>query len=191
MARLIRRHSMERLELYDLDKLITIQPINDQLPPPLPPPRQPHYHRRPSINPTLERYQFLCNMTRNKTDPVYAATPMFTTIPQSSKEKPHRQLLGCYIRLENVKPICVTSPTSPTSPEPKKVQVVKDIEEEKGKENEDENDSSVEKEENNDDEDHSSGSSSDEQENAEGDILNDDKDDKGIVEQIFNRDKKD
>jgi hypothetical protein len=98
MARLIRRHSMERLELYDLDKLIQLQPS-------LLPPTCKRQDRRPSINPTFERYQFLCNMTRSKTDPIYAATPMFTTIPQSLEEKTHRQLLGSQVPLQNVKPI--------------------------------------------------------------------------------------
>ena len=104
MARLIRRNSMERLELYDLDKLIP----NYQLQPSLPPTHK-RQDRRPSINPTFERYQFLCNMTRSKTDPIYAATPMFTTIPQSIEEKTHRQLLGSLIRLENVKPLTSTT----------------------------------------------------------------------------------
>jgi hypothetical protein len=188
MAHLIRRRSMERLELYDLDKLST----NYQLPPPLPPPRIPHYHRRLSMNPTLERYQFLCNMTRNKTDPIYAATPMFTTIPQTSKEKFHRQLLGSYIRLENVKPL---TPTIPKSPEPKQIEIIKDKnkQQEEEKENEDNNDD--EKEENDDQfsgSSSSSSSSSDEQEKDNGnDILHDDDDKKGIVEQIFDRNKKD
>jgi len=184
MARRIRRHSMERLELYDLDKLITIPTINYQLPPPLPPPRK-YQQRRPSMNPTFERYKFLCNMTRSETDPIYAATPMFTTIPQLSQVKSHRQLLGSYVRLENVTPLsCAPS----KSPEPPKI-----INEEK--ENEDHHNGSIENEheqENNDKENQSdSGSSrSDEQENVNvDDILNDDHTNE-IVEQIFKRDEK-
>jgi len=196
MAHLIRRHSMERLELYDLDKFSTSQSNNYQLPPPLPLPRisyhhHHHHHRRTSINPTLERYQFLCNTSRSKTDPIYAATPMFTTIPQSSQEKPHRQLLGTYIRLENVKPLPLKTPISP---EPKKIEIIKDKnkQQEEKKENEDNND---DKKEENDDQfsgSSSSSSSSDEQEKNNGnDILHDDDDKKGIVEQILNRNKKD
>ncbi len=200
MAHLIRRHSMERLELYDLDKFSTSQSNNYQLPPPLPPPRisyhhHHHHHRRTSINPTLERYQFLCNTSRSKTDPIYAATPMFTTIPQSSQEKPHRQLLGTYIRLENVKPLPLKTPISP---EPKKIEIIKDKEEENKEEKENES-GGGEKEDNHNSDDESSSSSSssssDEQEKAGGgndEILNDDDNDKkGVVEAVFNRDKKD
>ncbi len=189
MARLIRRHSMERLELYDLDKLITMPSINYEIPPPLPPPRIPH--RSPSIKPSLESYQFLCNMTRNKTDPIYAATPMFTTIPQASQEKPHRQLLGSYARLENVKPLPLITVKSP---EPKKVEIVKDKENENDvNEKEGNDDDDEEKEDDDDDEKESSSSSTDEEENPGGDdiLIDDDKNNKGVVEQILNRDKKD
>ncbi len=178
MDRLIRRHSMERLELYDLDKLTN----NHQLPPPLPPPRKPLI-RRPSMNPSFERYQFLCNMTRSKTDPIYAATPMFTTIPQSSQEKSHRQLIGSYIRLENVTPIL---PTIPTSPEPKKSEIIEDKKEKDEKENEAKEDGDVD-----DKESQFSSSSSDEQEVAGGNDDDDGDDKKGIIEQILNRDKTD
>ena len=99
MARLVRRYSMERLELYDLDKLIT----NYQLQSPVPPTRK-CQDRRSSINPTYERYQFLCNMTRSRTDPIYAATPMFTTIPQSMKEETHRDLFD-HVQSLSSKPI--------------------------------------------------------------------------------------
>jgi hypothetical protein len=172
---------MERLELYDLDKLITIPTINYQLPPPLPPPRK-YQQRRPSMNPTFERYKFLCNMTRSETDPIYAATPMFTTIPQLSQVKSHRQLLGSYVRLENVTPLsCAPS----KSPEPKIINEEKENDHNGSIENEHE-------QENDDKENQSdSGSSrSDEQENVNvDDILNDDHTNE-IVEQIFNRDEK-
>ena len=176
MARLIRRHSMERLELYDLDNFGN----NQQLPPPLPPPRK-TVIRRPSMNPSLERYQFLCNMSRTKTDPIYAATPMFTTIPQTSQERSHRQLLGSFIRSENVKPV---STMTPLSPPPKTPNTIEDTQEEDGKENEaDDVDGDYDQFGSN-----SSSSSSDEQETGGG---NDDDDDtKGIVQQIFDRHKK-
>ncbi len=169
MASLIRRHSMERLELYDLDKL----EINCQSPPPLPPSRNSSY-RRPSMNPSVERYQFLCNMTRTKTDPIYAATPMFTTIPQSSQEKTPRQLIGSYIRLENIKPI---ASETPISPEPKKIEILKDKDQKEN--NTDDDDDDYENQFSS-----SSSSSSDEQEADDGDKKN-------IVEQIFNRHEKD
>ena len=171
MASLIRRHSMERLELYDLDKLITIPTINHQLPPPLPPPRK-CPQRRPSMNPIYERYKFLCNTTRNKTDPIYAATPMFTTIPQSSQEKSPRQLLGSYIRLENVKQL---PGVSFTTPEPKSTEI---IEEEKENEDNHKEVNGTEKQSDN------GSSSSDEQKN-------DDDYTKDIIEEIINRDAKD
>lgn len=173
MARLIRRYSMERLELYDLDKLITI-------PPPIPPARKCH-ERRPSMNPTYERYKFLCNMTRSKTDPIYAATPMFTTIPQSSQENTSRQLLGSYIRLENVKPLSLVSSKSS---EPKSVKII-----EVKKQNEDDRNGNIQTKENNENENQfDNGSNSSDNDEVEG--YNDDYT-KGIVEQIFNRDQKD
>lgn len=92
MARLIRRPSMENLVLYDLDKLKMIPSANFKS----------YSFRRPSINPKYERYQFLCNAQRSKIDPIYAATPMFTTIPQS-REEIHQQLIESSIRLENLR----------------------------------------------------------------------------------------
>lgn len=72
MSALIRRHSMEHLQLYDLDSM-----FNKDL--------SEHFHRRPSIQVNNgERYKFLCNSTRTRLDPIYAATPMFTTIPSSN-----------------------------------------------------------------------------------------------------------
>ena len=184
MTRLIRRHSMERLELLDLDQYGG----NYQLPPPLPPPRKSHL-RRPSMNPTVERYQFLCNTTRSRTDPIYAATPMFTTIPQSSQKKFPRQLLGAYVRPENVKPVAAETPKSP---EPN----TDETDEGEGKEEEEEDENPEGEEDNADDDDDddnqsSSSSSSDENEDAGGGgDDDDDNENKGVVEQIFTRDKK-
>ncbi|CAF1333199.1 unnamed protein product [Rotaria magnacalcarata] len=93
MARLIRRPSMENLVLYDLDKFKLVPSINYKL----------NSHRRASMNPKFERYEFLCNVERSKIDPIYAATPMFTTIPQSSNDETHQQLIDSSICLENIK----------------------------------------------------------------------------------------
>jgi len=180
MAERIRRDSMEHLELYDLDQ-ITILKSNKQIPPPLPPPREQQHHLPPNF--AFERYQFLCDMTRIKTDPIYAATPMFTTIPQTSQERPHRQLIGSYIRLENVRSL---SPKEPISPEPKTAKIVENIKEENENGNNPNDDGQKDK---NDDDHHhhhefGSSSSSDEQEN------HGDNDERGVVEQIFNRHKK-
>jgi hypothetical protein len=103
MTHRIRRHSMEHLELYDLDILT----INPSLPPPLPAPRK-HQRHEPS-NSTSERHQFLWNIERNKTDPIYVATPMFTTIPKSSHVKHHQQLLGSYVPPRMFQPLTPTS----------------------------------------------------------------------------------
>jgi hypothetical protein len=107
---------------------------------------------------------------------------MFTTIPQLSQVKSHRQLLGSYVRLENVTPLsCAPS----KSPEPKIINEEKENDHNGSIENEHE-------QENDDKENQSdSGSSrSDEQENVNvDDILNDDHTNE-IVEQIFNRDEK-
>lgn len=190
MARLIRRRSMERLELYDLDQFVR---NNQQRPPPLPPPRN-SLQRRASMNPSSERYQFLCNMTRYRTDPIYAATPMFTTIPHSSYQDSHRHILGSYIRSENVKPIVSELPVQ--SPEPAKKDPVKKETDEK--ENETEKDQGdyanhVDTESDNDgDESNDFSSSSSGSDNDDNQNDNDDNDDQkqGVVEQIFNRDKK-
>lgn len=75
MSTLIRRRSMEQLQLYDLDQVLNKESSHD-------------FHRRPSVQVnTGERYQFLCNSTRTRLDPIYAATPMFTTIPSSSMNR--------------------------------------------------------------------------------------------------------
>jgi hypothetical protein len=182
MTRLIRRRSMERLELYDLDKFTR----NYQTPPPLPPPRK--YRRRPSVSATLERYQFLCNMTRSKTDPIYAATPMFTTIPQTSKGKHHRKILGSYVRLENVKPVPEKAPESEDDGidekiEKKKIEEKQEAEDDGGIEEEDDKENDE-----NDDQFSSSSSSSSGDEEKE---IKDDDDNKGVLEQMLNRNKKD
>lgn len=193
MARFIRRRSMERLELYDLDQYTQNQ---RECPPPLPPPRNPLLQRRTSMNPTVERYQFLCNMTRNRTDPIYAATPMFTTIPHSSYQDSHRHILGSYIRSENVKPISSEIPVQ--SPEPEKKQTVKQQIDEKENESEEKQDIYVnhpdtESDNDGDDEEFSGSSSSDDDGDNQKKKKDDDKDDddqtQGIVEKIFNRDK--
>ena len=103
MADLIRRHSMEHLEVYDLDKILPKPSVDHQLPPPLPPPRQ--CHRRASLNVNSSRYQFLCSTKRTRNDPIYSATPMFTTIPSTTTD--HRPLLGSSTRLRNMKPLLI------------------------------------------------------------------------------------
>jgi hypothetical protein len=138
------------------------------------------------MNPTFERYKFLCNMTRSETDPIYAATPMFTTIPQLPQAKSPRQLLGSYVRLENIKPL---SSAPSKSPEPKNTKIINEE-----KENEDDHNGSIENEheQKNDDKENQSDSGSnrsDEQENVNDDILGDDHITE-IVEQIFHRDGK-
>ena len=187
MTRLIRRRSMERLELYDLDQFVR---DNEQRPPPLPPPRNP-LQRRSSMNPSAERYQFLCNMTRYRMDPIYAATPMFTTIPHSFYQDSHRHILGSYVRSENVK--AIDSELAVQSPEPAKKEPVKEETDEK--ENESEKDEGnyanhLDTESDNDgDEDNDSSSSTSDDQNDDDDDDDDDQKE-GIVEQIFNRDKK-
>ncbi len=181
MAHQIRRDSMKHLQLYDLDKLTLI------LPPPLPTTPKHQYQRS-----TFERYQFLCDMKRCKTDPVYAATPMFTTIPQSKHIIKHpRQILGAYVPRGIIKPL---STTSPKSPEPESTRT-DDDEKEEHKSSDEDDDDDQNLDDDNDERDESSrsssSSSSSSDNNDNNDILNDDDDDKkGIVEQIFNRDKK-
>lgn len=185
MTRLVRRRSMERLQLYDLDKLIAPAPVTRL---------REAQQRRSSMNPAHERYKFLCNTTRAQQDPVYAATPMFTTIPQSSQVKPRRQLLGSYIRLENVRPLPVKTPESP------KPQTAEPIEEDNGADEASVDDAQP----NNDDDDGNgddngqpdSGSSSSDSEHKQGHDGDDGNDDagvdqeKGIVEQLFGTEKK-
>jgi hypothetical protein len=197
MAQRILRRSMEHLELFDLDKL-TIAPSIYELPsPPLPAPRK---HRpEHSTNSSSEYYKFLCDSTRCETDPVYAATPMFRTIPYSKHIKYHRQLLGSHLPADIVKPL---PNSSPKSPEPSSAGPVKDLKENPGEEREDEDDDEDGDSDEDDDEDEddddsddddggqSSSSSSSSSEENDDDILGDDDNKKGIVETIFNRHKK-
>jgi hypothetical protein len=92
----IRRRSMEQLQLYDLDNLQSSSDESLSPPPPLPP-------LRPIGNFFIQRYEFLCNARRTRLDPIYAATPMFTTIPSSSSFRIPRQSLSLAMRLPNVK----------------------------------------------------------------------------------------
>jgi len=190
MAERIRRDSMEHLELYDLDQ-ITILKSNKQIPPPLPPPREQQHHLPPNF--AFERYQFLCDMTRNKEDPVYAATPMFKTIPHSTPVKHCRQLLGSRIPSKIVTPISITSPMSPTSlksPEPESARIDNDTKEEQEEESSDEDEDENSDNDDNGSDENEDDSSSSEDNNDNDDILNDDRDNRGIVETIFNRHKK-
>ncbi|CAF0906000.1 unnamed protein product [Rotaria sordida] len=105
MSHIIRRHSMEHLELYDLDKL----KINYQLTSQLSPTCKDN-HPYSLINSKHEHDQFLCNIKRNKIDPIYAATPMFTTIPQRlNEENCQQQLIDSSIHLENIKTLSCRS----------------------------------------------------------------------------------
>lgn len=177
MAHRIRRTSMEHLELYDLDKLTIL------LPPPVPTTCKHRYQRS-----TFERYQFLCDMKRHKTDPVYAATPMFTIIPQSKHIKHPRQILGAYVPPGIIKPL---STTSPKSPEPESDRIDNDAEEEHESSDEDDDRNLDDDDKDERDESSSSSSSSNSSDKKGNDnFLDDDDDTKGIVEQIFNRDKK-
>lgn len=179
MAHRIRRNSMEHLRLYDLDKLT----LNSQLPPPLPRPLE----HRPD---TFQRYHFLCDIARHKTDPVYAATPMFRTIPNSHLVKHRRQLFGTRLPKKIVTPISTPSTKSdePLSPG-------QDNEEEKEQEDEEEEEeSSEEEDQESDDDDDGGGDSggddindSSSSSSSEDDDFGDDDDDRGIVEQLFNR----
>lgn len=60
---------MENLKLYDLDEIDSKIAETQSL----------------SLSKfDSERYQFLCNANRIRNDPIYAATPMFTTIPRTN-----------------------------------------------------------------------------------------------------------
>lgn len=182
----MRRKSMEQLELYDLDQ---IKPRYSK-PPPLPPPRQ--QRQQPCQLPSdvaFQRYSFLCDMTRLQTDSNYASTPMFSVIPQQKKVRYHRQMLGTRFPANIVKPIASKSSKNAdddgeeneddneTKSHPRKY-------EEESSEDEEEEEEESSEEFDDDGDDWSSSESSD---NAGG---GDDDNDKGIVEQIFNRDRK-
>lgn len=185
MAHQIRRYSMEHLELYDLDKLTILSLANKQLTPPIPPPRK--SRRRLPTSSNFERYQFLCDMNRQKTDPVYAATPMFRTIPQSSHIEHPRQLLGCYLPAEIIKPVLRTSTESES------VTTNNDTEEEKEKSDEDA-DENLDEADDEDEREESSSSSSSKRSSSddkeEEDIFDDNEDQKGMLEIMFNRGRK-
>mgnify|MGYP001048331833 FL=1 len=177
MARLIRRRSMERLELYDLDKFNSSSST-------LTSPRKNPGYRRSSMNPSIERYQFLCNMSRYRTDPIYAATPMFTTIPYSTRDKSQRQLLGVYIPEDNVKILHSSDEKQCIQ----KLDVKYDDDDGVNNDNENEKNINDEKENADDENQFSSSASENENDDDDGEVL---KDEKGIVEQIINRDRKD
>ncbi|CAF4341684.1 unnamed protein product, partial [Rotaria sordida] len=157
MARRIRRSSMERLKLYDLDNL-KFSSSNRELPPPLPPPRKCRRHPLDASQ-TFEHYHFLCNMKRHSTDPIYAATPMFTIIPQSTRVKHPRRLLGSRLPSYIIKPISTTS----TSPEQENAEINNDTKEEESSDDDDyqqnRNDDNSNKRDNDDDNRNSSSSS--------------------------------
>jgi hypothetical protein len=210
MAQKIRRNSMEHLQLYDLDKL-TILTSNHQLPPPLPPPRKCQSHLPSDI--AFERYQFLCDMTRHKTDPIYAKTPMFRTIPQSKPVEYHRRVLGTRFPPHIITPILTTSPNSE---EPESAET--DNEEEEEQENADEDDKQDSDNDDGDDDDNDDDDDDDDDDDSDGDksrssssskgssksdsgssssssgddddMFNDDDDKRGIVEKLFDRNKK-
>lgn len=190
MARRIRRKSMERLELYDLDHLYEIiSPAHHRGPPPVPPPRQ-RRCRLSDPQANFERYQFLCDMKRHKTDPIYAATPMFSTIPQQTQRSSPRRLLGSYIRPEIITPLKKTTASESSDSEDGEAS---DKDEEEAEEEEEEKDDADDDDDTgsaaDDDNDESSSSSS--SDDADNDGYDDDDDDKrGIIEQIFNRNKK-
>ncbi|CAF0744617.1 unnamed protein product [Adineta ricciae] len=199
MACRIRRTSMEHLEVYDLDKLHKILSSRDHhKPPPIPPSRE-HRHRLPPQL-TFQRYQFLCNMKRHKTDPIYAATPMFTTIPHSIYVRPRRQLLGSYIPAHVITPLNTKLNESDDMKSPALTNNSKeyenDDEKEEGDDHDDDDDDRGRDSDNDNDDDNgddqsSSSSSSDDDDDDDDEILNDG-DDEHITatEQIFNRDKK-
>ncbi|CAF1585199.1 unnamed protein product, partial [Adineta ricciae] len=198
MACRIRRTSMEHLEVYDLDKLHKILSSRDHhKPPPIPPSRE-HRHRLPPQL-TFQRYQFLCNMKRHKTDPIYAATPMFTTIPHSIYVRPRRQLLGSYIPAHVITPLNTKLNESDDMKSPALTNNSKeyenDDEKEEGDDHDDDDDDRGRDSDNDNDDDNgddqsSSSSSSDDDDDDDDEILNDG-DDEHITatEQIFNRDK--
>jgi len=193
MAQRIRRNSMENLQLYDLDKP-TILTSNHQAPPPLPPPRKYQCHLPPDI--AFKRYQFLCDMTRHERDPIYASTPMFRTIPQSKPVEYHRKVLGGYIPSNIITPISTTSSKSAesesteTDNEAEEEQENADEDDKQDSDNDDDDDDDDNNEDDDDDDDDSDGDkSSSSSSSNHDDMFNDDGDNQGIVEKIFNRNK--
>ena len=201
MAHRIRRSSMERLQILDLDNLTTVSSLRSSLPPPLPPPRK--LRCSPFVNPVVLHSQALYDHSRCQTDPVYAATPMFTTVPQLKPEKHLRHILGSHIPPEIMHPIS-SAPSTPSSSTLKTPETGKKIgekdntndEKQDDDDDDDDDDRSTTNDNDNDDDgdddkdrSSSSSSSSDDDDDDNNDILNDDDDKKGVVEQIFNRDK--
>ncbi|CAF1590591.1 unnamed protein product [Rotaria sp. Silwood1] len=196
----IRRRSMEHLELYDLDKLILLS-SNHQLPPPPPPPLPPprKYRRRLPASQAFERYSFLCDRQRHNTDPIYAATPMFTTISQSTSVKGPRRLLGTRLPSNIIKSV------SSTSSKPLKSENTEENGDTKKEESSDDDDNrpnaiddNSNKSDNDNDNDNDGRNSSRSSDDDGIDDIIDNDDDKfddddnkqGIVELMFNGDKK-
>ena len=120
---------------------------------------------------------------RSQLDPVYAATPKFTTIPRTSYQPHCQQILGCRrLPPAMIRPIRRASPDRESTEDP----------------NSSDDKSTDDQQNKNDDDDHqsssssstssssSSSSSSDDNQND-----NDDDNDQGVVDQIFSRDKRD
>lgn len=194
----IRRSSMENLHLLDLDRWACRQGEGEAPPPPpLPPPRP---HLRSSM---IEHSRTLYDVTRSQNDPIYARTPMFTTIPRTNQEFHPRQIIGAHVPPEIIRPN--STPSTPQSANKSK-DTEADDERTEEEEEEDKKEDSPNKTNRNDDDDdddrsgsggggNDSESSTDSDEKHDDDddadeILKDDDDDKrSIVEQIFNRDK--
>ena len=176
MSLRIRRHSMECLKLYDIDQM-------KFTPPAVPPPRKTRQHLPEDF--AFERYRFLCDMDRHRTDPVYAATPMFTTILPTVEIKYPRRILGLRIPRDIIKPRTPSASSSSSSSDSESTDSKKDSKDDESND-EDDNKNSEEKDNDDEDIDQSSSSSSS---SPDDDINDDDDDNKGIVEQIFNRDK--
>ncbi|UJR14634.1 hypothetical protein I4U23_001628 [Adineta vaga] len=200
MAYRIRRESMEHLDLYDLDKINNIMSFrNRRLPPPIPAPRK--HRRQLPTNVTFERYHFLCNMNRHKTDPIYAAVPMFKTLPPSIYIKPRRQLLGTYFPTNIIRPLKNKANKSTESENVDENDYENKRDEVEQISNDDDDDDDHRAASDNDDDDNdtenqsdesssSSSSSSRDNDDDGDDILDDDNNDnQTVVEQIFNRDK--
>ena len=193
MASRRRRFSMERLKIFDLDNLPTVSAVKSSLPPPLPPPRKLRHSLL--VNPIVEHSKTLYDHSRCQRDPVYAAAPMFTVVPQERPETHTRRILGARIPPEIVRSIAPIPPTpssmsssstpkSPETPEPDNGDDEKQ-EDDDDRSTTNDNDNDADKNQSNS----SSSSSSDGRDDGD-DILHDDDDNKkGVVEQIINRNK--
>jgi hypothetical protein len=109
---------------------------------------------------------------------------MFATILQSTCTKHRRQLLGTRIPTDIIKSI---PHTSPESTEPESARIHNDKEDESSDENDNQDSDS---DNDNDDGGASGDQSSSSSDDHDEDYLDDDHDKKGIVEQIFNRNKR-